>query len=622
MSSFPAFGQSYNLNGFRRHSTYSYNFLLPRTRNRNLSLVITNAKGEYYLCSRCGNRQYKKFYRCPNCKEADTMVLKQDQKSSSKRGGGAGSQLAREVDNESSETGGGQSGGGNELRALENMMGAWTSTRDNELKSTRTLKRAGFVSDSNRIKIPGAVGAEVNSVLGGGIVPGSAILITGNPGVGKSTLLLQIAGLLAKSREHSQSSYMSLEGFTEDEQQDETILYVSAEESQQQVGVRADRCGYGELDNLVLLHESNLNTVFEKGLKCNPNVIIIDSISTVEVSGVDSSVGGVSQVKECANAICQIAKARSIPIFMVCHVTKGGDLAGPKQLEHRVDVVLEIEAGESTDGLHILRARKNRFGSTQMVGLFQMEEEGFVAVSDPNEHLLTNWHQIHNNGSAVTVTHEGNRQLLLEIQALGAPLETNNMDSKYGRYGRQQQRRSVSSGGVASNVGLDKNNIYKVMGVLQCRAFYKVYDYKWYINVKGGIEVVDRGVDLALAVAMVSYIRHIALPRDLVCIGEVGLQSEVSSVKYIKARLQEAAKQGFTKAIVPYSKRGIGTVEGMKVIQCKTLRDALQEVFGNQSNSPGSQQQPIDTLETLNSVDQTDEDEEFKDDEFSDEVFE
>eukprot|EP01026_Neomeris_dumetosa_P038197 TRINITY_DN3109_c1_g1_i7.p1 TRINITY_DN3109_c1_g1~~TRINITY_DN3109_c1_g1_i7.p1 ORF type:complete len:423 (-),score=74.62 TRINITY_DN3109_c1_g1_i7:119-1315(-) len=336
--------------------------------------------------------------------------------------------------------------------------GSWTEKVES-VKSAEELS-ASVNTEQERIIIPQEIGKEVNSVLGGGIVPGSAICITGEPGVGKSTLLLQVAGLLAQQWVGEQSKYMQAEGYEESETMDKCVLYVSAEESSEQVYMRAKRCGFGNLSSLKIQHQSNIKEVFNTGVKKHmPSVVVIDSISTINIPGNESSIGGVSQMRECTNAICKLAKRYSIPIFMVCHVTKDGNIAGPKQVEHRVDVVLKIESSQQDAGLHILRCSKNRFGSTSVVGLFRMNEVGFEAVANPNEHLLSHWKQNEKSGSAVTVTHEGNRQLMVEIQAMGTkPIITK---TKSGGVSVQ--------GGLKNAVGVDRNNVQKILGVLECR---------------------------------------------------------------------------------------------------------------------------------------------------------
>ncbi len=353
----------------------------------------------------------------------------------------------------------------------------------------------------NRTPVPIA---EFNRVLGGGIVPGSLILIGGDPGIGKSTLLLQISGLLAANGK---------------------VLYVSAEESNQQIKLRADRLNIAP-DELYLLAETNMDYILQHIEQMQPALVVIDSIQTVYVPDVSSAAGSVSQVRECTS---RLGKSRDIPMFLVGHVTKEGALAGPRVLEHIVDTVLYLE-GDRYHQYRLLRGVKNRFGSTNEVGVFEMSGDGMIEVLNPSAAFLAE-RSMGIPGSAVAVTMEGTRPLLVEVQALTST-------TSFG-----MPRRTAN--------GVDTNRLQMLIAVLTKRVGLALSNQDIYVNVVGGMKVDEPAVDLAVATAIASSFRNQMVDPSAVLIGEIGLSGELRQVSQLERRLQEAAKLGFSKGFYP-----------------------------------------------------------------------
>ncbi|MBA2758722.1 MAG: DNA repair protein RadA [Chloroflexia bacterium] len=375
---------------------------------------------------------------------------------------------------------------------------------------------------------------EFDRVLGGGVVPGSVILIGGDPGVGKSTLILQAAGEISKR------------GLT--------VLYVSAEESAQQVRVRADRMGVSG-DTLLIHPEIDLEAILSAADSVSPNLVIIDSIQTLQSGDLDSAPGTVSQVRACAGKLTHWAKPRNIPVFLIGHVTKEGTVAGPRVLEHMVDAVLYLE-GDRFHQYRMLRAAKNRFGSTNEIGVFDMADSGLTEIRNPSEVFLEERNST-TPGSAVAVTMEGSRPILLEIQALAAP-------TSFGL-----PRRSAT--------GFDTNRLHLLVAVLQRRVGMGLGSHDVYLNVIGGFRVNEPAADFAAAMAIASGLRDQPLPADTVYIGEVGLSGDLRMVQRVDRRMQEAARLGFTRAVVPerWKRAKQADVSGIDVIAVRTLREAL-----------------------------------------------
>ncbi len=382
-------------------------------------------------------------------------------------------------------------------------------------------------------RIPVANG-ELARVLGGGIVPGSVVLVGGDPGIGKSTLLLQASAQLA------------------DEQK--PVLYISGEESVHQIKMRADRLGLQQ-EALYIVSEVSLDQIMGHIEQLGPRLVVVDSIQAISSAELESSAGSVSQVKACATALLRQAKANGIPLFLVGHVTKAGAIAGPRVLEHVVDAVLYLE-GDRFHTYRLLRGVKNRFGSTHEVGVFEMTEQGMVEVTNPSEAFLAE-RLPHTAGSTIAVTMEGTRPLLVEIQALAST-------TSFG-----QPRRTAN--------GVDFNRLLLLVAVLSKRVGLRLFDQDVFVNVVGGLRISEPAADLALALAIASSFQNRPLPADMAAIGEVGLSGETRSVSHLSRRLSEAAKLGFSRCIVPATRRASGEVPaGMEVIPARSLADALE----------------------------------------------
>jgi len=377
---------------------------------------------------------------------------------------------------------------------------------------------------------------EINRVLGGGIVKGSVILLGGEPGIGKSTLLLQIALQLAGVR----------------------ILYVSGEESEQQIKMRASRIPY-ENPSLFIAAETQLERIQHYVGELRPHLIIIDSIQTVHTQSLESAPGSVSQVRECASRLIRVAKDKEIPIFLVGHITKEGMLAGPKVLEHIVDTVLTFE-GDRHNSYRIVRTSKNRFGSTMEIGIYEMQGNGLREVSNPSEIFLSNGVE-HFSGVAISATMEGMRPLLIETQALVAPLA----------YGTPQR----------SATGFDLRRLNMLLAVLEKRGGFKVSAKDVFINIVGGLKVEDPGIDLGLICAVISSLYDVPIPQTTVFAGEVGLSGEVRAVNRLDQRVAEAEKLGFKEIYVSSSQ--LASVErkynNIRIIGVSKLEETFKQVF-------------------------------------------
>jgi DNA repair protein RadA/Sms len=374
---------------------------------------------------------------------------------------------------------------------------------------------------------------EFDRVLGGGAVPGSVALIGGDPGIGKSTLLLQILDQLTKNYG--------------------TTLYVSGEESPRQIKLRADRLGINSSE-LNVLCETDVDVIESHITKLSPKIVVIDSIQSMHRSDIDSIPGNVTQVRESTMALTYLAKSRAIPIFIVGHITKEGNIAGPKVMEHIVDTVLYME-GDNYHVYRVLRAVKNRFGSTNEIGVFEMRDTGLVEITNPSEMLLSE-RQEDVSGSVVISIMEGTRPILLELQALTAPA-----------YFGMPQRTSN---------GIDRNRLALLLAVLDKRAGFRIQNSDVFVNVVGGMQAEEPGVDLGIMVAVVSNFKDRPVDSKTVVIGEVGLGGEVRTVSQAEKRIKEAARLGFTRAIVShYNLRGLNIKEDIEVIGVRMVKDAL-----------------------------------------------
>jgi DNA repair protein RadA/Sms len=378
---------------------------------------------------------------------------------------------------------------------------------------------------------------ECDRVLGGGIVAGSLILLGGDPGIGKSTLLLQLSHHLAQSGK--------------------TVLYVSGEESATQLKLRAERLGTTH-DNMYVLAETDLDATVHAVEHMKPDFLIVDSIQTVYRPGLTSAPGSVSQVKECTGLLLRVAKTLDTATFIVGHVTKEGSLAGPRMLEHMVDAVLYFE-GDRHHTYRVLRAVKNRFGSTNELAIFEMVQEGLREVSNPSEMFLSERSETA-PGSAVVAAMEGSRPLLLEVQALVTPTTF------------AAPRRMAT--------GADPNRVHLILAVLEKRLGLRLQSVDAYVNLAGGVRVEEPALDLGVALSVASSLQDQPLPGGDVYIGEVGLTGEVRSVAKLEQRVREAAKLGFTRCIVPaHSLRGWRPIGNIEVVGVTTLSEAMKLAF-------------------------------------------
>ncbi len=378
---------------------------------------------------------------------------------------------------------------------------------------------------------------ELNRVLGGGLVPGSVVLVGGEPGIGKSTLMLQMA--LQK---------MGLK-----------VLYVSGEESEQQIKMRSARLGAGN-DDFYLLTETSAEAIFTHVAKLNPQVIIIDSIQTLHTDELETSAGSVSQIRECANRLQQYAKQTNVPVFLIGHITKEGQLAGPKLLEHMVDVVLQFE-GDRNYGYRILRSMKNRFGSTSELGIFQMTGTGLRQVSNPSEILISQKDE-HLSGVTIAATIEGMRPMLIETQALVSSAA----------YGVPQR----------STTGFDPRRLNMLLAVLEKRSGFRLATKDVFLNIAGGIRVDDPAIDLAVVSAILSSNEDMPVNPKTCFAAEVGLSGEIRAVNRIEQRISEAEKLGFEKIFLSkYNfKKGSPKHFNIEVVSVAKIEDVFRRLFG------------------------------------------
>ena len=399
-------------------------------------------------------------------------------------------------------------------------------------------------SDSeDRIHLP--IG-EFARVLGGGIVPGSIVLVGGDPGIGKSTLMLQMAMEMGAQKR---------------------VLYVSGEESERQIKMRAVRLnGQKELPkNLLLVTETNLEIILNHINEVKPDLLIVDSIQTVYLSNMDSSAGSVSQVRECSSQLRELAKTSGISVFVIGHVTKEGTIAGPRVLEHIVDTVLYLE-GDRFQAYRLLRSVKNRFGATSEVGVFEMREGGLAEVTNPSEAFLAE-RMINAAGSAIAVTMEGTRPILVEVQGLTSPTQFGNA------------RRTAN--------GVDFNRLLLIAAVLTRRVGLKLSEQDTFVNVVGGLQIDEPAADLAIAAAIASSWRDIPVKADTVLIAEIGLAGELRMPGQMQARLREAQKLGFRTAIVPKAlRKGEPYPKGIEIVEVRSIQQALDAALNVQREVP------------------------------------
>ena len=414
-------------------------------------------------------------------------------------------------------------------------------SRSRNLSSDGTLQRVKptklkEVKSGDFVRMDTGI-CELNRVLGGGMVKGSLTLISGEPGIGKSTIIIQAAANIAEKYGR--------------------VLYVSGEESEEQIKIRGDRVCKSAVDNLFLLAETNMENVIAVTDELKPEFIIIDSIQTMFSSELDSAPGSVSQVRACGNELMKLGKVRNIPIFIVAHVTKSGDLAGPKIVEHLVDCVLNF-SGERNQELRILRSFKNRFGTTSEIGAFEMREEGLVEIENLSGTFLEGMEQ-GAEGSIATAVYEGTRPLLLEIQALTAPTNIG------------FARRTA--------LGIDYNRVGMLLAVLERKVGLSFINQDVYVNVVGGLRPEGTSTDLAVALAIYSSYKGIAGLEKTIALGEIGLTGDLRSVQNCEKIAREAERMGFERIILP-KKNAIGlqkSVKNIKLIGVSNIREAIEQ---------------------------------------------
>lgn len=375
--------------------------------------------------------------------------------------------------------------------------------------------------------------SEFDRVLGGGIVQGSLVLIAGDPGIGKSTILLQTSGELCNTGKK--------------------VLYISAEESASQIKLRAERLGV-KSNTLFIYPQTNLELIKKHIESMKPDLVIVDSIQAIYTSMIQSSAGSVSQIRECCNMLMHIAKSQNISIIVIGHVTKEGNIAGPKVLEHMVDTVIQFE-GDKTKTYRILRSIKNRFGNTSEVGIFEMSATGLTEVINPSELFLKEYNQTQTPGSTIIVTSEGTRPLLVEIQAL------------VGTTPYPAPRRIAN--------GVDTGRVLQILAVLEKRIGLNLSKQDVYVNVIGGIDVNEPAADLGIALAIVTCVRDVVFDPQTAIIGEIGLSGEIRAVNHIEKRINEAQKLGFKRIIIPDSNDIQDDFKGIQIVKVKRILEAI-----------------------------------------------
>lgn len=375
--------------------------------------------------------------------------------------------------------------------------------------------------------------SEFDRVLGGGIVKGSLILIAGDPGIGKSTILLQTSGELCKNNK--------------------TVLYISAEESASQIKLRAERLNI-KSDNLYIYPQTNFELIKKHIEEMKPDLVIVDSIQAIYTSTIQSSAGSVSQIRECCNSLMSLAKTNNVSIIVIGHVTKEGNIAGPKVLEHMVDTVIQFE-GDKYKTYRILRSIKNRFGNTSEVGIFEMGARGLIEVLNPSELFLKEYSQTQTPGSTIIVTSEGTRPLLVEIQAL------------VGTTPYPTPRRVAN--------GVDVSRVLQILAVLEKRIGLNLSKQDVYVNVIGGIDVSEPAADLGIALAIITCVRDVVFDSHTAIVGEIGLSGDIRAVNHIDKRINEAQKLGFKRIIIPASNEVQEDIKGIEILKVQRIIEAI-----------------------------------------------
>lgn len=453
---------------------------------------MANKIKSVYICSECGYESPKWYGKCPSCGEWNTMNEEIKQTSSS----------------------------------------VVSKARQSHYISPVQIKD---ISTTDEIRYKTGL-SELDRVLGGGIVKGSLVLLGGDPGIGKSTILLQICEYLGRENK---------------------ILYVSGEESQRQLKLRASRLNVNN-DNLYILTQTDVELISETIRQDKPDLVMIDSIQTMSLNELQSSPGSITQVRECTNYIMRVAKSLDIPVIIVGHVNKEGSIAGPKVLEHVVDAVLHFE-GDKQMSYRILRAVKNRYGSTNEIGVFQMTDTGLIEVENPSQMLLSGRPK-NVSGTCVACAMEGTRPILAEIQGLATT-------TGYGNPRRM-------------STGFDYNRMSLILAVLEKRAGYYFSNCDTYVNVVGGLRLDETAVDIAVAMSLISSLKDVVIPDDSIAIGEIGLAGEIRAVNHISQRVTEAIRLGFRRIVIPHHNlKDIKTKSDVEIVGVKNVRQAFEALI-------------------------------------------
>ena len=546
------------------------------------SLVTRAASGsakakkvkQSYVCTECGYDANQWYGQCPGCKVWDSRKVMRgvsepaSASSGKSSGGGAGARAVARIAEDVSIEEASSIGIG---RKSSRVKSGWVAEANQPRSLKDVLGGKAKGTTMPRMRLSQDLGKEIERVLGGGVVPGGMILVGGDPGVGKSTILLQLAGLLGKGES------------TEGEEGTGGVLYASGEESVEQVAGRAERMGIND-DGVILYSATRLENILEAVSRVKPAALVVDSIQTVFLEDATGSPGSVSQVRECATALLHAAKTTGMPVFIVGHVTKSGDIAGPRVLEHIVDVVLYLE-GDADRAVRILRGHKNRYGSTDEVGVFQMSDEGMKPVASPSALFLGERVLSPDVSAAPTVTVQGSRPFMLEVQALtneradageGAP-QTPPIRTAVGlRFERMQLLLAVLAKFVLGRT-VQKNDVF--------------------INIVGGMKLDDPSTDVAVALAIASSFVERPLPPDMCFFGEVGLGGELRPVMQAERRIAEAATMGFKRVLLPEAGSDESTVKaagknGVELVRCKTMADALQAALDVKPTRSAARSQP------------------------------
>jgi DNA repair protein RadA/Sms len=454
--------------------------------------MVTGKVRTIYICQSCGYQSSKWLGRCPECEQWSSFV--------------------------------------------EERMSMKAHHQGGDSKSTARPVAITEVSADEGERLPSGI-EELDRVLGGGVLPGMVILVGGDPGIGKSTLLLQVAGYISRGSH--------------------AVLYVSGEESAKQTRLRADRIS-ALSEHLLILPDTSVERILEQVEQLRPRLVVIDSIQTLSSEHLQSGAGSISQVRDVTARLVEMAKTRGIATFLVGHMTKDGALAGPKVLEHMVDCVLYFE-GEPSHAFRILRAVKNRFGSVNEIGVFEMAKEGLREVRNPSQLFLSERPE-GASGSVVVCTLEGTRPLLIEVQALASPSPL-------------AMPRRVAT-------GFDVNRVALLIAILEKRVGLHLHGEDVYLNVAGGIRVTEPAVDLGVATAIASSFRDCPIDAGTVIMGEVGLGGEVRAIPHLEARLREAAKLGFQQAVIPEPNHPMGALAGqLQIIPVTSVAGAFESLF-------------------------------------------